>query len=93
MSGLTQIGGLVALFSIVWLALFFLHRYLFEAHIKKNLSLKNEGEDDMENKSSQFKSRYSIERFEKLVATVEEMQKSHEEMRKKLMRFEESKIE
>ena len=93
MSGLTQIGGLVALFSIVWLALFFLHRYLFEAHIKKNLSLKNEGEDDMENRSSQFKSRYSIERFEKFMVTVEELHKSYEEMRKKLMRFEESKIE
>jgi hypothetical protein len=57
MSGLTQIGGLVALFSVVWLALFFLHRYLFEAHIKKNLSLKYEGEDDLEKDPKQLKVR------------------------------------
>jgi hypothetical protein len=45
-SGLTKIGGMLALFRIVSLALFYLHRYLFETHIKKKLSLKEEGEDD-----------------------------------------------
>ena len=93
MSGLANIGGIVALSIVVWLALFCLHRYLFEAQIKKTLSLKEETEDDLENRSQQFKSRYSIERFEKLLVTVEEMQKSHEEMQKELMRLEESKIE
>lgn len=33
-SGLTKIGGLLALLKIVQFALFYLHRYLFEAHIK-----------------------------------------------------------
>ena len=33
-SGLTKIGGLLALFKIVSFTLFYLHRYLFEAHIK-----------------------------------------------------------
>jgi predicted transcriptional regulator len=32
----------------VTLALFYLHKYLFESHIKKSLSLKEEGEIDME---------------------------------------------
>ena len=50
-SGLTKIGGILALVRIVQLALFYLHRYLFEAHIKKELSLKEEGEDDLENDS------------------------------------------
>jgi hypothetical protein len=39
-----------------------------------------------------LKSRYSLERYEKLIMTVEEMQRSHEEMRKKLMRFEEFRM-
>jgi hypothetical protein len=39
-----------------------------------------------------LRSRYSIERYEKLMVTVEEMHRSHEEMRKKLMRFEEFKL-
>ena len=46
----------------------------------------------MENKSKQLKSRYSIESYEKLLVAVEEMQRSHEEMRKKLMRFEELRL-
>ena len=51
MSGLANIGGIVALSILVWLALFCLHRYLFEAQIKKTLSLKEEKEDDSENRS------------------------------------------
>ena len=34
-SGLTKVGGILALVRIVQLALFYLHRYLFEAHVKK----------------------------------------------------------
>ena len=33
-SGLTKIGGMLALVRLVTLALFYLHRYLFEKHIK-----------------------------------------------------------
>jgi hypothetical protein len=33
-SGLTKIGGILAFVRIVTLALFYLHRYLFEKHIK-----------------------------------------------------------
>jgi hypothetical protein len=33
-SGLTKIGGMLALVRIVTLGLFYLHRYLFEKHIK-----------------------------------------------------------
>jgi hypothetical protein len=50
-TGLTKIGGILALVRIVTLALFYLHKYLFETHIKKTLSLTEEGEDDMENDS------------------------------------------
>jgi hypothetical protein len=51
-SGLTKIGGILALVKIVNFALIFLHRYLFEAQIKKKFSLKEEeGEDDLENYS------------------------------------------
>ena len=63
-SGLTKIGGILAFIRIVSLALFYLHRYLFEAHIKKELSLKEEGEDDMEKDAKQLKVRYSIETYE-----------------------------
>jgi hypothetical protein len=34
-SGLSRIGGILALVRIVQLALFYLHRYLFEGHINK----------------------------------------------------------
>jgi hypothetical protein len=44
--------------------LFYLHKYLFEAHINKELSLKEEGEDDMEKDPKQLKVRYSIETYE-----------------------------
>jgi len=50
-SGLIKIGGILALVRIVTLALFYLHKYLFEAHIKKQLSLKEEGEDEVESDS------------------------------------------
>jgi hypothetical protein len=50
-SGLTKIGGILALLRIVTLALFYLHRYLFEKHIKRQLSLKEEVEGDMEENS------------------------------------------
>ena len=49
--GLTKIGGILAFVRIVSLALFYLHRYLFESHINKELSLKEEGEDDIEKDS------------------------------------------
>ena len=53
MTGLTKIGGILALVKIVSLALLYLHKYLFEAHIKKSLSLKEEdvGEEDTEKDS------------------------------------------
>jgi hypothetical protein len=81
MSGLTKIGGILALVKIVSFALFYLHRYLFEAHVKKSLSLKEEGEGDLESDSYHLKIRYSIESYDKLLKTVEEMHKSHEKMR------------
>ena len=83
-SGLTKIGGILALVRIVQVALFYLHRYLFEKNIKKQLNLKDEGEEDFENNSNQLKVRYSIESYEKLLVTVEDMHKSHEDMRKSL---------
>ena len=64
MSGLTKIGGILALVRIVSLALFYLHRYLFEAQINKELSLKEEGVDDIEKDPKQLKVRYSIENYE-----------------------------
>ena len=51
MSGLANIGGIVALSTVVWLAVFYIHRYLFEAQIKKTLSFKEVTEDDSENRS------------------------------------------
>jgi CRISPR/Cas system CSM-associated protein Csm4 (group 5 of RAMP superfamily) len=64
MSGLSKIGGILGLVRIVSFLLFYLHRYLFEKHINKELSLKEEGEDDMEKDPKQLKVRYSIETYE-----------------------------
>ena len=81
-SGLTKIGGILALVRIVQLVLFYIHRYLFEAHIKKQLSLKDEGGED-ENDSQHLKVRYSIENYEKLLVSQEEMRDRHEELLRK----------
>ena len=60
--------------------MFYLHRYLFEKHIKKQLSLKEEGDNDLKNDHKHLKVRYSIESYEKMLVTVEKMHNRHEEM-------------
>ena len=60
-NGISRLGGFFAAFNVVFIGLLFFNRIRFERRIKRI--------------NTEFKERYSIENFEKMINRIEQLEK------------------